>query len=163
MIMVRRFALGDAAPVIELITQIMSQEFGEAKAAYPTEDIQNIQTSYGALGEAFLVASDEDKIVGTIGVKKEDDRVALMRRLFVASAYRRRNIGRQLIENAVQFCGEVGYQEVVFKTTSKMVQAIELCKKCGFVQRAKLQLGPIELLKFSLPIRDHVKVGRNHR
>ena len=55
------------------------------------------------------------------------------------------------------------YSGVIHFTADGGPAAIELCKKCGFVQRAKLQLGPIELLKFSLPIRAQVKVGRNHR
>ena len=57
-----------------------------------------------------------------------------------------------ILERALEFCREVGYEEIVFKTTSKMSGAIELCKRNGFVQRAHIALGPIELLKFSLNV-----------
>jgi GNAT superfamily N-acetyltransferase len=71
--------------------------------------------------------------------------------MFVSPDYRGQKIGSKLVERALQFCEEVGY-EFVFRTTSRMTQAIELCKKNGFVQRAKIQLGPIELFKFVRPL-----------
>jgi len=160
MITIRRYQPGDSIAVKSLITDIMKGEFGEAQAAYPTEDIENIDVTYGGIGEAFFVAVDGSKIVGTVGIKKEDDRVALLRRLFVATAYRNRQIGLKLIDGALHFCHEVGYQEVVFKTTSQMKRAVEICKKRGFAQRAKLQLHNVELLKFSLSIRDGVKSSK---
>ncbi|MBI3306342.1 MAG: GNAT family N-acetyltransferase, partial [Candidatus Omnitrophica bacterium] len=89
-----------------------------------------------------------------------DDRVALMRRLFVDAAYRNQQIGMNLIDRVFQFCKEVGYQEIIFKTTSRMEGAAKLCKKRGFLPRAKLNLGAIELLKFSLSLRDGVAAAK---
>ncbi len=157
MITIRRFSASDEKSVLGLITQIMQKEFREDLNAYPTEDVENIQKAYGGIGDAFFVAVDGSQIIGTVAIKKEDDRVALMRRLFVANAYRKQHIGRQLIDRAIQFCDEVGYTEVIFRTTSRMEAASKVVEKRGFTQRAKLQLGPIELKKFSLSIRNGSK------
>ncbi len=154
MITIRRYSPGDETQVKHLVTEIMNGEFHDSKAAYPTDDIENINRTYGGLGEAFFVACDEDKVIGTVGIKKEDDRIALLRRLFVALPYRNQQLGLKLIDRALQFCAEVGYEEVIFKTTSAMKRAVEICKKRGFVQRAKLKLGQSELLKFSFSIRN---------
>ncbi len=148
MITIRRVTSQDQPQVAQLIHEIMEQEFKEDSPAYPTHDIQNIEKTYGGLGEAFFVAINGTRVVGTAAIKKEDDRVALLRRLFVAPAYRKQRIGLKLIDRALQFCDEMGYQEVVFKTTSRMQAAAKTCQKRGFVQRAKLQLGDVELLKF---------------
>ena len=156
-ITIRRFADGDEEQVKALICQIMSEEFQEDQKAYPTHDIENIVEAYGSLGDSFFVAQDGKHIVGTVAIKKEDERIALLRRLFVSADYRKRKIGLNLIERALQFCHEVGYEEIIFRTTSRMSGAIQLCEKRGFVQRAKLDLGPIELLKFSLSIRDGIQ------
>ncbi len=160
MVTIRRCTRTDETAVIDLINSIMSKEFHEVKHAYPTEDVECIEKAYGGIGEAFFVAVSQDKVVGTVAIKKEDERVALLRRLFVAPSHRNQKIGKKLIDHALQFCKETGYEELVFKTTSKMSGAVELCKKNGFVQRAKISLGPIELLKFSLPLRDIVSVGK---
>ena len=160
MMTIRRFSDEDQSNVTELINSIMNTEFGDSQAAYPSEDIQDIPKTYGGLGEAFFVAINGDKIVGTIAVKKEDPRIAIMRRLFVAPSHRKQQLGLQLIQRALQFCDEVGYREIVFRTTSKMVGAIKICQKCGFVQRAKLQMGSVELLKFSLSLRNGIRRER---
>lgn len=157
MITIRRFIPADGESVRDLISSIMDEEFHDAKAAYPTHDIDQIDQSYGGLGEAFFVAVNGQKVVGSVAVKKEDDRVALLRRLFVDAGYRKQQIGEKLIDRALKFCDEVGYKELVFKTTSRMLGAVKLCQKRGFVQRAKIQLGDLELLKFSLPIRSGLK------
>lgn len=149
MLSIRRICSDDEKAVKDLINSVMNEEFRDSSAAYPTEDLDNIQKIYGGLGEAFFVACDGKRIVGTVAVKKEDNRVALMRRLFVAKDYRKQQLGVKLIDRVLQFCDEVGYAEIIFKTTSRMEGANKLCEKKGFVQRAKLNLGSVELLKFS--------------
>ncbi|MFA7255772.1 MAG: GNAT family N-acetyltransferase [Candidatus Omnitrophota bacterium] len=165
MITIRRSVQEDDTAVVDLISGIMDSEFHDAKHAYPTEDVECIEKAYGGIGEAFFVAVDNksQKVVGTVAIKKEDERVALLRRLFVAPTHRNLRIGKQLIERALDFCREVGYEEVVFKTTSKMSGAINLCRANGFVQRAHIVLGPIELIKLSLSLREgvHAVKGRS--
>lgn len=159
MITIRRSMKDDDTAVVDLINSIMDREFHDAKHAYPTEDVECIEKAYGGIGEAFFVAVDNktQKVVGTVAIKKEDGRVALLRRLFVAPTHRNLKIGKRLIDRALEFCREVGYEEVVFKTTSKMSGAIDLCRKNGFVQRAHLVLGPIELVKLSLSLREDLQ------
>ncbi len=157
MVTIRRFAAEDGEAVRKLVSEIMDQEFDADKAAYPLDDLLEINRTYGGLGEAFFVAISGDKVVGSIAIKKEDDRIALMRRLFVASEFRKQQIGLKLIDRVLKFCDEVGYQEVIFRTTSRMEGAAKVCQKRGFVQRAKIQMGPMELLKFSLSLRNGVK------
>lgn len=152
MVQIRRILPDDEKLVKDLITSVMNEEFHDSKSAYPTDDLDQIQKVYNSLGEAFFVAVDGKKIIGTVAVKKEDDRVALMRRLFVSRDYRNQKIGVKLIDHVFHFCDEVGYEEIIFKTTSRMEGANKLCQKKGFVQRAKLALGQVELLKFSIAL-----------
>lgn len=153
MITIRRFTGLDQQAVRDLISRIMHEEFQAEKNVYPTDDIEHIETAYGGIGEAFFVAVSGQNIVGTVAIKKEDGRVALLRRLFVASAYRNQKIGLKLLDRALQFCRQTGYEEIIFKTTSRMGDANRLCQKSGFLPRAKLQMGDISLLKLALPLR----------
>ena len=157
MVQIRRFAAGDETAVLRLVQQIMDGEFKEDKAAFPTADLEALHDAYGKLGEAFFVAEDNKKIVGTVGIKREDDRVALLRRIFVDPIYRKKKIGLELLNRAIEFCEEVGYRELIFKTTSRMANAIELVRKRGFQSRAKVPMGNLELLKYSLSIKNDKK------
>lgn len=162
MITIRRSTSEDERAVVDLINGIMNHEFHEARQAYPIEDVECIGKAYGGIGEAFFVALDNTthRVVGTVAVKKEDGRTALLRRLFVAPSHRNLKIGKRLIDRALDFCREVGYDEIVFKSTSKMSGAIELCKKNGFLQRAHIVLGPIDLIKLSLSLNGSVHALR---
>ena len=155
MIQIRRYTPTDVPSIKELIQDIMEQEFQEDREAFPIEDVDALRHSTGKLGDAFFVAEDKKRIVGTVGVKREDERVAFLRRIFVDPEYRKRKIGLQLINRAIEFCEEVGYHELIFKTTSRMTDAIELVRKRGFQSRAKVPMGAIELMKFSLPLKNH--------
>jgi len=152
-VQIRRFEGRDTESIKKLIDEIMNGEFHDELVAFSPEDLEALNDSYGKLGEAFFVAEEGSRVVGTVGVKREDDRVALIRRIFVAPEYRRKKIGLRLLNQAIEFCEEVGYRELVFKTTSTMADAIELVKGRGFQSRAKVPMGHLELLKFSLSIK----------
>jgi len=145
MITIRRSIKEDDASVVALISGIMDSEFHDAKHAYPIEDVECIEKAYGGIGEAFFVALDNQsrKVVGTVAIKKESSRVALLRRLFVAPTHRNLKIGKRLIDRALEFCREVGYEEVVFKTTSRMSGAIACRERLIFAAKTVLRSGPI--------------------
>ncbi|MBI4357870.1 MAG: GNAT family N-acetyltransferase [Candidatus Omnitrophica bacterium] len=163
MVTIRKCHPGDQKAIQDLIVRIMNHEFQKERLSFPIEDLDDVCSSYGKLGEAFFVAQEDGRIVGTIGVKQEDERTALMRRLFVDSTYRRKGIGGQLIERAVEFCREVGYDELTFKTTSTMDHAVRMCEKKGFVAKAKLGVGPIYLLKFALFLKEEPILSRGKK
>lgn len=152
MIHIRRFAIADKGAIKKLISAIMDSEFREDKPAFSIDDLENLENHYGSLGEAFFVAEDGQKIIGTAAVKREDDRIAIIRRIFVAPEYRKKQIGIKLLTRAIEFCKEVGYRELVFRTTSRMTGAIALVKKQGFQSRARVPMGHVELLKFTLSL-----------
>lgn len=158
---VRKCETTDTKAARSVIEKILVEEFPAEASAYPASDLTDILTSYGKLGESFFVACDGEKVVGTVGIKREDDRVAFLRRLFVDPQYRGKKIGKKLLERAIAFCQEVNYEELVFKTTSAMAGAIALCEKSGFVLRARIDLGPIQLLKYSLCLKSHTNNAKH--
>ena len=157
-ITIRKFQQGDSQAVQNLITSIMSREFPQSQAAYPLDDLLDITKVYGSSGECFFVATKDSEIVGTVGVKREDGRAALLRRVFVSPDFRRQKIGVQLVDHAVKFCKDNGYEEIIFKSSSKMDGAINLCQAKGFQQRAKLEIGNMELFKFVLFLGNNRKI-----
>lgn len=153
---IRKYQSSDAIGVKALIDGVLAKEFPREAEAFPTDDLDDIATSYGKVGEAFFVASRDGKVVGTIAVKQEDERTAFLRRLYVESAHRGQRLGGRLVDRAIEFCREAGYDEVIIKTTSSMQSAVRLCEKKGFVLKARLHIGPIELLKLALFLKPEV-------
>lgn len=151
---IRSFEKKDSAAVKELISSIMSHEFPEEQKAYQYEDLDSIAETYGKLREKFLVAVEGSTVAGTVGIKEDSEKVALLRRLFVHHSHRERGVGSMLVDTALDFCKMNGYKYVNFRATSKMKAAIELlCKKKAFVKKDSCPFAGIEIINLVYKIR----------
>jgi len=149
---IRKFVEADSQKVKELILSILENEYPFDRKAYSDTDLDNLSATYGGPRDTFFVLEDDSDIIATAGIKEDSRETALLRRVFVRPTERKKGYGSQMMDEAVKFCRESGYKEVVFRTTSKMVQAIELCKKKGFRETEKLDLGGFFIHKFALTV-----------
>lgn len=149
---IRPFKRDDNNQVKDLITLILNSEFSTEKNAYSEDDLKDIDKTYGGKREAFFVCEDQKKIVGTVGIKEDTHGIALLRRIFVHPDYRQKGYGSRLIDTAIEFCKILHYKEVVFRSTDKMKQAINLCLNKGFIETEKDNFGHIQILIFKLKL-----------
>ncbi len=144
---IRSFHPTDISSVKSLISSIMNKEYPVEEKAYQYGDLKSISDAYGALREKFLVVQEDDEVIGTIGIKEDSDSTALLRRLFVHSSHRGRQIGSMLVDTALDFCKMNGYKQVVFRATSRMEAAIKLLQeKKGFVEKERFPFNDIEIV-----------------
>lgn len=149
---IRKFSENDGPKVKELILSILEKEYPFDRKAYADTDLENIGAAYGGARDIFFVIEEGDKIIATAGIKEDTKETALLRRVFVDPDERRKGYGSRLIDETIKFCKDAEYKELVFRTTSKMVQAIELCKKKGFSEKEKIDLGGFFIHKFILDV-----------
>lgn len=146
----RPFKSKDQEQVRGLISGILGREFAIDHKAYQYYDLDSVGKVYGGERDAFLVLDDSGKVIGTIGVKEESRRTAIVRRLFVDPSFRKRGYGGLLLDRAIDFCKEKSYHEVVFHAATAMKSAMDLCKSKGFKEKEKLLLGGVDIIRFSL-------------
>jgi len=79
--------------------------------------------------ELFLVAKENDKIIGTIGVKKEND-CARISRMYVNKIERGKGIGESLIKKALLYCKRKFNR--VFLTTYEQMNSVGFYEKMCF-------------------------------
>jgi N-acetylglutamate synthase-like GNAT family acetyltransferase len=148
-ITIRRVKNSDAPEVMKLIKDILHSEFGHHALVYPQIDLYDLEAAYGGSRDCFWVAEKEGKIVGTTAVKEEDDEVALLRRVFVDTAQRRKGYGLALIDQAIEFCKKHKYSRINFQGTSRMNVALRLCQKKGFKETDRIPMEDFELIRCS--------------
>jgi ribosomal protein S18 acetylase RimI-like enzyme len=85
--------------------------------------------------QGFWVA-DVGHVVGMIGVERQSDTVAELRRMVVERAYRRRGIARALLATAEQFCRKAGYASIVLSTSELQQPAMRLYESSGYRRTA---------------------------
>lgn len=149
---IRHFNLKDKDQVKKLVTDILKNEFDMDQKAYPHSDLESIPKVYGGKNEAFFVGEENEKIIGTVAIKAESKKVAILRRLFINPDRRGKGYGLALIDKALDFCRECGYHEVIFHSSARMKAAIGLCLKRGFKEVQRLNLGGIDIIKFALSL-----------
>jgi len=145
---VRPIAKDDYDKVKELILDILTKEYPFDRSAYSDSDLYDIGGTYKGERENFFILEDEGKIIGTVGIKEDSKDTALLRRLFVDTTERGKGYGATLMGEAVKFCTENGYSEIVFRTTNRMTGAIELCQKKGFKKAEEADLQGFQIYKF---------------
>ena len=138
---------------MELVQTVLKQEFPQDRKAYPMEDLQNLEKSYGGTGDSFLVAEDGGRVIGTCGVKGDGEKTAILRRFFVDSGHRGKGVGRGLLEQALAFCRERKFKEVVIRTAASMEQAIRVCRKAGFQADGDWSFNGATLVRYRLKLR----------
>lgn len=149
---VRPYKTEDSISVRDLILSILEKEYPFDKSAYNDTDINDITGTYSGEESAFFVIEDKGKIAGSVGVKKDTDDTALIRRLFVSENYRRKGYGAMLLKKATDFCKTKSYKKIVFRATDRMKEAMALCKKKGFVEKEDLEVSGFHIHKFMLEL-----------
>lgn len=81
---------------------------------------------------AFLVAMLGDEAVGCGGLRRHDDQVVEIKRMFVRSAFRRRGHARTLLRALEQRAAQMGYREIVLETGAAQPEAIALYSSEGY-------------------------------
>ena len=142
----------DSVAVKDLILSILEKEYPFDRSAYQDSDINDISGTYSGESNAFFVVEENERIIGTIGIKKDAPGSALMRRFFVDPDYRKKGLGTMLLEKVVDFCKSKNYKELSFRATDRMGDAMKLCKKKGFKEKDDLEVSGFHIHRFVLKI-----------
>ena len=97
------------------------------------EEVANLPGRYALPeGRLFLALADE-KLAGCIALRKLEDGVCEMKRLFVREDFRGQKIGKLLIEKLIEEARIIGYEKMRLDTyPPKMAKAVKIYESHGF-------------------------------
>jgi ribosomal protein S18 acetylase RimI-like enzyme len=124
---------GDLGYIIHLHGVIYARERGfdptfEAYVAAPLAEFVRAAN----LRERIWIAEQDGRIVGCVAVVATSPRTAQLRWFLVDPGARGVGLGRRLLGEAVAFCKESGYAEVILWTESALTAAAHLYQAAGF-------------------------------
>ncbi len=109
-----------------------------------TADLSDIPAHYmRPPGSHFWVAERSGEIVGTVGVQRVNAEEAELRRMSVASAFRRQGIGRRLLETVEEFCRRNGYSRIALSTVLHLEPAVRMYTASGYQPTRQAPYGPM--------------------
>ena len=96
-------------------------------------DMDNLQTHYFDNSGLFLAALDDGRLIGTGAIRKLDEKIAELKRIWLLDEYQGQGIGFQLVARLFNFASAHGYQYIRLQTSPQQKRAVAFYKKFGFL------------------------------
>lgn len=106
-------------------------------------ELEAFPGDYGGPTGRFLVAKLEGRIVGCVGLRRLDEGLCEMKRLYVEESCGGRGIGRALVERLIEEARSMGYRRMRLDTLEKMGKAQELYRSLGFREIPAYRYNPL--------------------
>ena len=145
MITIRRIEPHEVSIAKDLIYRVAYRVFNDTRpleesvAFYESRetlaDMDDIPQTYFESDGTFLVMTDEDRIIGTGAIRKLDDRICELKRVWLLFEYHGRGLGYRMIQELLAFAREKGYQKMRLETDrDNQHRAYELYRRLGFYE-----------------------------
>lgn len=107
-------------------------------------ELKNLEDIYST--GVILIAKEDDKLIGCIAVKKIEDGICELKRLFVRERYRGNGYSKQLLDDAIAQAKTLGYQKAVIDTIPEVMPVgYQMYLRYGFVENSKDENGIVNL------------------
>jgi ribosomal protein S18 acetylase RimI-like enzyme len=138
------FATEDDIPSIKKLFQEYAQAIGiDLYFQNFDEELAGLPGRYVPPDGALLIAKSSGKACGCVALRKFDDQVCEMKRLYVKPEFRKHGLGKDLVERIISEAKNRGYKVMRLDTLATMQSAIKLYKSFGFHEIPAYTFNPI--------------------
>ena len=145
MIKIRQIKPDEIAYAKQLIYRVAHQVFRDVRALEESmahyesrgqlHDMDDMQQTYFDNDGVFLVMSDDDQIIGTGAIRKIDDTICELKRVWLLFEYHGQGLGYRMIQELFAFAREKRYQRMRLETDRYYQnRAFDLYKRLGFYE-----------------------------
>lgn len=108
------------------------------------DEILSLNTMYAAPNGGIVLCKNKDEFIGCVGIRKIDNDIAELKRMFVKPAYQKQGTGKTLLEKAIELAKALNYKIIRLDTLNYMTAAIKLYKQYGFYEIPAYYYNPNE-------------------
>jgi putative acetyltransferase len=114
------------------------------------KELEEIDIQYNKpFGGLILILDVQSgKEVGCAGIRKSEEKIAELKRMFIKKEHRNKGLGKELLRRAIKLSKELGYEKIRLDTLDTMKPAIALYEKFGFKQTGAYRYNPFENVRY---------------
>lgn len=111
-------------------------------------ELKNIQEIYSRPGGALMLAYLYKELVGCAGIRKFENNICELKRMYLRQPVRGHGVGRALLQKSITLGRELNYTHMRLDTLPTMTQAIKLYEQEGFYEIQAYRFNPIQGTKY---------------
>jgi putative acetyltransferase len=108
-----------------------------------SKELENINLQYNEPSGGLLLASYDESPVGCAGIRRLDDDIAELKRMYVKDEYRGLKIGIALLQRSIDLAKTLGYKKLRLDTLANMTKAQQLYHSFGFSEILPYRYNPL--------------------
>lgn len=122
--------------IIDLVLHFQNDGTRPLVGVNEQPDLLSIRDSYINSGGNFWIATENDKLIGSIGIMPYGKEIAVLKKFFVYEKYQGEpfHIGQKLYAHFIKFARENGFKTILLDTPHNTVRAHKFYKMAGFTK-----------------------------
>jgi len=101
------------------------------------KELENLPAMYSAPAGCLILSYENENPFGCVALRKFEEGICEMKRLYVPKTHRSLGIGRELAQRITAKAKDLGYIKMRLDTVETMKEAISLYKSMGFYEIPK--------------------------
>lgn len=114
------------------------------KIQHYDDELAHLENKYGLPDGRLYLLYYNDTLAGCIGLRKLNNDNCEMKRLYIRSDFRGKQLGNYLVKKIISDAREIGYKSILLDTMPFLTNAIKLYKKYKFYEIERYNDSPID-------------------